>query len=251
MMDRMLALASLAEACRKDVGRTTFFRDRGLTGREVGAFGLGYFGPEALSVIRGMTAEDRRGLSSELAITPMFIGNPVFPIANAAGIIVGLACRSATHRAKYVNSRFPKGENLYGLSVTKGDIWKAGMAFVTEGYMDVIRAWQCGVPCVCGVMGAMMSRHQLELIARYTKRVRLVLDSDRAGTEGAQRSLQMASRWYRDLDVAPLRLPDGVKDWDELCSMTGKARFKVAVQGGGDPWGRLRAARERLASGAR
>jgi len=247
-MDRMFTLAKLAEACHEDVGKTRFFQDRGVSPKAVDAFRLGYFGPAALSVIRALSREDRYALSRDLAITPMFIGNPVFPITNADGTVIAIACRSATHRAKYINSRYPKAENLYGLSVTKEAIWRVGAAFVTEGYMDVIRAWQCGVPCVCGVLSAMMSKGQIELVARYTRKVWLVFDNDRAGEEGAIRSRRRVAQAYRDVDARVLKLPPESKDWDEHCTKTGKGYFHTSVpwHSGGE-WQRLKEVNERLA----
>ena len=93
----------------------------------------------------------------------------------------------------------------------------------------MIKAYQYGRRNICGVLSAMMSGRQVELVARYGSKLWLVLDNDRAGLEGAQRTAKRVGDWYGDLDLVIITLPEGVKDFDEYCSRFGTAEFDLTM----------------------
>ena len=171
-------LAKLIKSCHNDVGQTDFYKQRGVTTEMVQQFQLGYFGKCALACMGSMDTRTKVYLQDELKIHPGFIACPVFPIFDADGVPLGIAVRSGDARAKYLNSVYPKADNLYGLNITKEAIWESGEVYVTEGYMDVIKAYQYGRRNICGVLSAMMSGRQVELVARYGSKLWLVLDND-------------------------------------------------------------------------
>ena len=52
---------------------------------------------------------------------------------------------------------------------------------IVEGYFDVVRLIGAGIECVVAPMGTALTEEQAKLIRRYTKRVFLLYDSDKAG----------------------------------------------------------------------
>ncbi len=83
----------------------------------------------------------------------------MIPIARDTGSIVAFGGRALEKDQvpKYLNSPetpiYSKGRTLYGLNFTKGDVRKANVAIIVEGYFDFAQVYQAGgLPAVatCG-----------------------------------------------------------------------------------------------------
>ena len=144
-----------------------------------------------------------------------FRGRVMFPLADSRGNIIGFSGRKlpamSDKEAKYVNSPetplYTKGNNLYGLSVTKEAIKKEKEAVVVEGEFDFLASFQSGVGNVVAIKGSALTEGQTILIKRYTENVILGLDSDFAGNEAARRGIEIAERG--GLSVRMIELPFG------------------------------------------
>ena len=103
-----------------------------------------------------------------------------------------VAQRTGREPAKYVNTSetpiYHKGEVLYGLGRARHPIRREKLAIVVEGYMDVVSLAAAGFENVVAPLGTSLTSAQAELLARYTKRVLLLFDSDDAGLRATFRS---------------------------------------------------------------
>ncbi len=89
---------------------------------------------------------------------------------------------------KYLNSPespvYHKGEVLYGLSWAKNAIRREEGALVVEGYMDAVSLSAGGFENVVAPLGTSMTEDQARLLARYSKRIFLLFDSDPGRPQG-------------------------------------------------------------------
>lgn len=127
-----------------------------------------------------------------------FRNRVVIPIKDVNGRTVGFGARTLEKDGipKYLNSPqtglFDKSRILFGLDASKRFIREARQAVIVEGYMDVIMAWQGGFRNVVAQMGTALTRDQLQLLKKYTKRFVIALDADAAGVNATMRSLSVA-----------------------------------------------------------
>ena len=128
-----------------------------------------------------------------------FRGRVMFPLIDHRGRVVGFGGRSLGEDApKYLNSSegpvYQKGKLLYGLFQARKAIAEADEVLVVEGYTDVLGAAQAGVRNVVASMGTALTEQQLALMTRFSANVTFMFDADRAGSEAALRSGELARR---------------------------------------------------------
>lgn len=126
----------------------------------------------------------------------LFRDRLMFPIVSSSGDVLGFGGRTLTDALpKYVNSPespiFHKGQVLYGLNETGKYIRAADEAIVVEGYMDAISLYSQGIKNVVAILGTAFTADHAKLIKRYTLNVKVLLDGDEAGLNGAERSLPL------------------------------------------------------------
>ncbi len=113
--------------------------------------------------------------------------------------------------AKYVNSPetplYNKSSVLYGLNQARGAIRDAGLAYVVEGYFDVISLWQAQIANVVASSGTAFTAQQARLLARFADEVYLFFDSDSAGRTAAVRSVDVL--YDAGLEVKIIEAPEG------------------------------------------
>jgi len=176
----------------------------------------GYAVPEILQA--GVAVSTRRG-----SLLDRFRGRLIFPLYNHRGNVVGFSGRlipgiPLPEEAKYINTSetmiYHKGENLYGLWLTKREIQKKKKAIVVEGEFDLISSYQAGVTNIVALKGTAFTEDQARLINRFAETAILALDADLAGDEAVKRSAQVADSV--GLDVRVTLLPEGFKNPDEV-----------------------------------
>src|SRR5690606_31423679 len=84
---------------------------------------------------------------------------------------------------------YQKGQHLYGLAQAKGRMQEADRAILVEGYMDVVALHQFGFGEAVGVLGTALTREQAKSLLRYTKRIIVSYDADRAGQMATDRGV--------------------------------------------------------------
>ena len=178
----------------------TYLESRGIDAEVAERFELGY-APDEWRAFR--EAAVKHGLEEQLMLElgllkqserskepyDGFRGRVMFPIKGVSGRVVAFGGRiletTSGDGPKYINSPetpiYHKGRNLYGLSRAKNPIRRDGQALIVEGYMDAVSIAAVGFENVVAPLGTALTPEQAQLLSRYTKRVLLLYDSDRAG----------------------------------------------------------------------
>ncbi len=186
-------------------------------------FGLG-FAPREIGLLRGhLTAlgfSDERQMEAGVLTKredideprPRFRGRLIFPIYDAAGRVAGFGGRIlGPGEPKYLNSAetvaFTKGKLLYGLSWARNAIRRAERVLLVEGYFDLVRLAAAGIEEVVAPLGTALTPEQADLIARQSKNVFLLYDSDRAGLKATFRAGDALLR--SGASVRVVSLPEG------------------------------------------
>ena len=165
-----------------------------------------------------------------------FIERLTIEIKDENGNLVGFGARSLDNKLpKYINTPqtvlFNKSQLLFGLNEAKDFIKKENKCIVVEGYMDVFAAHSENFKNVVACMGTSVTKEQLELISKYTKKVILCLDSDIAGRRASVNNLIKLinsdinfSNLNLEVEVASIKegkdpdelIRNNPSDWDEI-----------------------------------
>jgi DNA primase len=208
-----------------DLGRDAraYLEDRGVARELADRVGLG-FAPREIGLMRSYLTtlgfEDERMIAAGLVVTPdegteprpRFRGRLMFPIFDISSRVVGFGGRLlGPGEPKYLNSAesaiFSKGRLLYGLNWAKQAARRDERMLVVEGYFDVLRLIGAGIESVVAPMGTALTEDQAKLIRRYTDRVFLLYDSDKAGLKATFRSGDELLRQGAAVQV--VTLPEG------------------------------------------
>jgi DNA primase len=184
-----------------------YLEDRGIGEEVLERFGIG-FAPEGWRGLRDAAA--KHGMTDELLLEigllttsekasepyDRFRGRVIFPIESTSGRVVAFGGRVIGGEGKgvpkYLNSPespvYHKGEVLYGLSWNRHEIRREGLALIVEGYMDVVALAAFGFGNAVAPLGTAVTEEQARLLARYTRKVLLLFDSDEAGERAAFRA---------------------------------------------------------------
>ena len=150
-----------------------------------------------------------------------FVNRLMFTIAGATGRIIAFGGRTLDNSgAKYINSPatvlFDKSNCIYGLNHARDAISASGTAVVVEGYTYCIMAHQFGCKNVVATLGTSFTPGHARILKRHAKRVVLLYDSDVAGTEAANRAIEICLDQYIDIKIA--FVPQGKDPCDFLLS---------------------------------
>ncbi|MGQ3275772.1 MAG: DNA primase, partial [Shinella sp.] len=222
-----------------------YLRDRGLTGRTIETFRLG-FAPESRNALKehlagkGVPKEaiEACGLvvhGPEIPVSyDRFRDRIMFPILSIREKVIAFGGRamSPDAPAKYLNSNetelFHKGGVLYNHARARKGAQGAdgpGTIIAVEGYMDVIALHQVGIENAVAPLGTALTENQLELLWKMTPEPVLCFDGDGAGIRAANRAADLALPFIKpERTVRFALLPDG-KDPDDLVRHEGRAPF--------------------------
>jgi DNA primase len=215
---------------------------RGLDAESLEKFAIGY-APDAWSeLLKKLGGSDKAPQLSELGLVierekgdghyDRFRDRLMFPIRDARGRVIGFGGRVLDKgEPKYLNSPettlFHKGRELYGLYEVRQNRAPLRRLLVVEGYMDVVRLHQSGIPYAVATLGTATTPEHLKRAFRVVSEVIFCFDGDRAGRVAAWRALQNAlpeATAGRELKF--LFLPDG-EDPDSLVGKEGGAAFEA------------------------
>jgi len=224
------------ESLEKKRAIRDYLKKRGFSQEIIEKFGLGYAPSDdflKLAQQKGLSLEDLK--QSNLVVASQkkegwyawFRSRLIFPISNAEGKICGFAGRVLGNSLpKYINSPqspvFDKGRILYGLNFGQEVIRKKEEMILVEGYADVMALHQAGIENAVASMGTSLTPGQRRLIKRYTDRVFIAYDQDKAGIAATLRGVDLLLG--ADLNIAIINMPQGV-DPDELIKREGKDGF--------------------------
>ena len=217
---------------------------RGLSLSTIRRFGLGASPDSWDSLIKHLKS---KGFSEDEMITANVIGKSkrgtyydrfrkrvMFPVINIRGNVVAFSGRAMPGEdkegGKYVNTSdtpvYKKSDNLFGINYAKNHC--SDRMILVEGNMDVISLHQAGFQNVVAPMGTAFTSEQVNLLARYTKEIVLMLDADAAGQKAIRRASQLLEN--SGLSVRVVLIPDG-KDPDEYIKKNGPERFAALLEG--------------------
>ncbi|NPA25316.1 MAG: DNA primase [Deltaproteobacteria bacterium] len=221
-----------------------YLEKRGISPAQAESFGLG-FAPDSWSGLKDELR--RRGIPEAHAVAAgllvrkeesgrtydRFRDRLMFPIHDVSGVVVGFGGRILGEgEPKYLNSPesaiFNKRRLLYDLHHARPAIARQGCAFLVEGYMDALALYLRGIDNVVATLGTALSPENVQAVKRYTGRVAVFFDNDRAGRAAAFRALPlfMAAGIMPDI----VTLPEGVKDPDELAAGLDDAGLREALE---------------------
>jgi DNA primase len=200
-----------------------YLAERGIDRELADRIGIG-FAPREIGLMRAylntLGFDDERQGEAGLLTTPegateprpRFRGRLIFPIYDLTNHVVGFGGRLlGPGEPKYLNSPesriFSKGKLLYGLNWAKQAARRDERMLVVEGYFDVVRLIGAGIESVVAPMGTALTEDQARLVRRYTDRVYLLYDSDKAGLKATFRSGDELLRQGASVQV--VTLPEG------------------------------------------
>lgn len=139
----------------------------------------------------GQSASDRSGIYDAFRHRVMF---PVLEINGKAVAFSGRAL-SSEERAKYINSPetkfYTKGQHLYGIHAARRHIRERDQVVLVEGNFDVVALHAHGVTEAVAPLGTALTPRQAEILSRFSKRVVLAFDGDRAGRVASRRAFEV------------------------------------------------------------
>jgi DNA primase len=207
-----------------------YLSERGLKEESIKEFRLGYaprgwrnllsflnnrgYGNEEITKT-GLLVQKERSNNFGDSYYDRFRDRIIFPIADYSGKIVGFTARVAPGgdetQAKYVNTPetevYHKSRILYGLDKARGEIKQKNCTLLVEGNMDVIAAHQSGIKNTIAVSGTALTSEQIDIIKRYSSRIKMFFDMDSAGEMATMKSLKLC--FNKEVDVEVVSLPSG------------------------------------------
>ena len=221
-----------------------YLKKRGMTKETVDAFHIGYdsgwdnFTNYCLQKEISRELAEKAGLigSKNGRFYDRFWDRIIFPIFDVGMRVIGFGGRvtdnSNPKRPKYYNSPetplYNKSRSLYGLHRAKQKCRQSGIAYLTEGYVDVLSLYQHGIENAVATLGTAITPEHVRLLKGYVREVILVYDSDEAGIRAAQRSIGTFRK--ENMDVRILVLPSGY-DPDAYLFEFGPESFTDAAEG--------------------
>ncbi len=217
-----------------------YLLDRGITPSTIDKFDIGY-SPEDDSFIKFIEKEniDKKLLveagiiSSQDSKKDKFTGRIIFPIKDLSGRVIAFGGRviDDNKSPKYLNSPetkvYHKSEVLYGLYEAKEYIREENFAVIVEGYFDVISPYQVGLKNIVASLGTAFTQKQAKLLKKFTDKVYLMFDSDKAGKQAVIR----ASKIFLSEGIEVYYVPLEDKDPDLLAKKGYKALKEKVKEG--------------------
>ena len=139
----------------------------------------------------------------------------MFPLSDDTGRVIafsGRLWRESAERAKpqgkYKNSRgtllFNKSYELYHLDKAKQVAKKNHELYLMEGFMDVIAAYRAGIENAVASMGTALTQEHVAHLSKFTKKVILAYDGDKAGRLATAKALEVLEKQ----EVEVVQIPD-------------------------------------------
>lgn len=207
-----------------------YLYSRGLTDELINYFNIGLAPAEPDYLYQAMSKKYDEDTLMQAGLFNLSEGNRVFdafqnrimfPLTDDSGRILGFSGRIWTEgdrkkgQAKYKNTRstsiFNKSYELYHMDRAKAVAKKTHEIYLMEGFMDVIAAYRAGISNAVASMGTALTSEHVRHLKRFTKKVILTYDGDKAGQNAIAKSLEI----LQDMTVEIVRMPNQM-DPDEF-----------------------------------
>ena len=166
----------------------------------------------------------------------------IMPIKDVYGKCVAIAGRTRLSDEKrkemgglpkYYNSPYKKSNHLFGLHLAKQSIIKSGVAYVVEGYYDVMTPHQHGLTNTVAICGSSMNTRQIILLSRYTDNIVLLFDNEPKAQKLAQQVVRKNQEKGVEI-VAKTPFPINIKDIDEYLHHYSVEELRERLKSGGE-----------------
>lgn len=222
-----------------------YLTGRGVLPQSIEGFQLGYALPGwdgMASALRGKSWADDLLVEAGLArrskdgarLYDYFRDRVIFPIFDHKGDPVGFGGRILDQgEPKYLNTAenliFQKRSVLYGYHLARGAVNKSDVAYITEGYLDVIGLHQAGIHNAVAPLGTSLTAEHLRRLKAVTRRLVFMFDGDSAGRKAVLRAAPEVFR--QGFRAKVVLFPDG-KDPFEIAVAEGAEKiFSLVKQG--------------------
>jgi DNA primase len=219
-----------------------YLKNRGISQKIIETFMLG-FSPTGNALTKYLLSKKKYAKEDLMAagvvfqkgydVVDFFRGRLMFPLIDHRDNVVGFAGRILDNNettSKYINTRetiiYHKGEQFYGLNITKDAIRRSNQAIIVEGEFDVISCFENGIANVVGIKGTALTESQVNLLGRFASKITFCFDGDKAGQDAIKRSLAIVEK--KGLTPTVIEIP-GAKDPDEVLQKE-PGLFKKAVR---------------------
>ena len=139
----------------------------------------------------------------------------MFPLSDDTGRVIAFSGRlwrdpaeGTKPQGKYKNSRstllFNKSYELYHLDKAKQVAKKNHELYLMEGFMDVIAAYRAGIENAVASMGTALTQEHVAHLSKFTKKVILAYDGDKAGRLATAKALEVLDKH----EVEVVQIPD-------------------------------------------
>lgn len=215
----------------------TYLNNRQVTQGSIDQFRLGFAPNQGLIAYlksKNFTQDDMvsAGLSLKADdghFYDRFRNRLMFPITNTRNQVIAFGGRILEKgEPKYLNSPetpiFQKRYVLYGMQQAKKHL--RGKAIVVEGYMDVIRLHQEGLPFTVAPLGTSLGVEHLQQVWRHAPCPIIAFDGDLAGEKAAFSTIEKSLPFLTATQSLKfLFLPKG-EDPDSYVKTSGRATFE-------------------------
>jgi replicative DNA helicase len=152
-----------------------------------------------------------------------------FPYRNGSGHITGFIYRtiSEEHKPKYLFDKgLKRGSTLFNFRYKRNNT----DLIITEGILDALIATARGINNVAALLSNTITKEQArQAVKNCGGRITLCLDSDKAGQDGTEKTieelLKAAEEAHVPVKIYVAKLPQGIKDVDELITQKGAEAF--------------------------
>lgn len=220
-----------------------YFSARGVDEDTLRRFQLGYAPDGWTHLVDAATASslpaawlERAGLArrKDDRVYDAFRHRVMFPILDISGKPLAFSGRSlrSDDGAKYINSPetkfYTKGDNLYGLHEARKGMRARDQVVLVEGNFDVVTLHAAGIDEAVAPLGTALTPKQVSLLRRYSRRVVLAFDGDRAGRAAALKAFEVLLTEGVD-EVHLVNFSEG-EDPDSFVSKFGGAALREKIQ---------------------
>ena len=220
-----------------------YFERRGVDDDTLRRFQLGY-APEGWTHLVDAAAGERMpgawleraGLarSKEGRFYDAFRHRVMFPVLDISGKPLAFSGRALNpdDGAKYINSPetrfYTKGDHLYGLHEARKGMRARDQVVLVEGNFDVVSLHARGIDEAVAPLGTALTPKQVALLRRYSRRVVLAFDGDRAGRAAAVKAFETLLQEGVD-EVHIVAFDDG-DDPDAFVARMGGAALRQKIE---------------------
>ncbi len=183
-----------------------YFLNRHFTEETILDWKIGY-APEKFRFITDLLLESGKSInaikaglmvSKENRNHDFFSGRIMIPIEDNNGRVIGFGGRIFKKEItgpKYLNSSenlvYNKSKVLFGLSRAANHIRKQNVSILCEGYTDVIRLHEIGLPVAVASCGTALTADHVKLLKKYSTNIILARDPDKAGQTAIVKDLEL------------------------------------------------------------